>query len=91
MNYIGTKEPLPVEDLWDHHPCVRCDAPSQCQWMICANDRNFVPLCIDCDIELNFLVLSFLGFVNPQSYIDAYKAKLKEDGLLEDGCNTSTD
>ena len=42
-------------------PCARCDSPSRSQWQICALNNEYKGFCVDCDIELNRLVLGFLG------------------------------
>lgn len=39
--------------------CLRCGKPAYTQWQICSDDRNYRPACIECDIELNELVLKF--------------------------------
>ncbi len=41
-------------------PCVRCGMPSSRQWRVCALGR-WDGLCVNCDIELNRLVLNFIG------------------------------
>lgn len=75
-------EPIPLKDLWDI-PCVRCGQPSQCQWSVCANNGQYVPMCIDCDIALNHLVLTFLNFDDPDTLVNEYTAKLVANGLMD--------
>lgn len=82
MKYFGTQEPIPVDRLWDT-ACCRCGAPCQCQWAICANNKQFFPLCIDCDIALNRLILCFLNVDDPDSFIEDYREKLINEGLLD--------
>lgn len=41
--------------------CVRCASPALFQWQVCADNRIFRPLCLDCDIALNRLVLEWAG------------------------------
>lgn len=82
MNYLGTVEPIPVDEIWDV-PCIRCGHPSQCQWAVCANDKRFLPLCIECDIALNRLVMMFLNFDDPDEFIADYRAKLISEGTLD--------
>jgi NAD-dependent SIR2 family protein deacetylase len=84
MNYLGATEPIELDALWGT-ACVRCGAPSQCQWAICANDGRYLPLCLDCDIALNRVVLAFLN-VEPEEFIEDYCAKLTSKGLM-DGCD----
>lgn len=81
MNYLGTPEPIPLDELWDV-PCIRCGSPSQCQWAVCANDGNHLPLCLDCDIALNRLVLCFLN-IEPDRFIEDYCEKLTSKGLMD--------
>ncbi len=40
--------------------CYRCGKRSTTQWQICSLKREFLPLCPDCDIALNELVLRFM-------------------------------
>lgn len=80
LNFIGTVEPISLDQLWEV-PCIRCGQPSQCQWNVCANKGLSLSLCLDCDIELNRVVLKFLGFQNPESYLEWYVEKLTENGL----------
>lgn len=43
-------------------PCFRCgNKPSRSQWQICADGNQYRPICRQCDIELNALVLKFMG------------------------------
>ena len=42
-------------------PCARCGSASRRQCWICSLDNQYKGLCVDCDIELNRLVLTFLG------------------------------
>ncbi len=58
--------------------CFRCCKQAKSQWSICANNNYFVPICTHCDILLNKLVLSFMGFHNTKNLIQKYKAKKGE-------------
>lgn len=40
--------------------CIRCDRPAYFQWQICSDGNNFRPLCEECDIALNKLVLKWM-------------------------------
>lgn len=40
--------------------CIRCENQAIHQWQICADGNNYRPICIQCDIELNKLVLDFM-------------------------------
>lgn len=39
--------------------CVRCGEPAFHQWQVCADRRYFRALCLDCDIDLNRMVLQW--------------------------------
>ena len=40
-------------------PCVRCGSPAVHQWQVCADLNRYRALCLDCDIQLNRLVLTW--------------------------------
>lgn len=40
--------------------CYRCGKKASQQWNVCA-DGKYRPICRDCDIALNALVLQFMG------------------------------
>ncbi len=40
--------------------CARCGAPARFQWQICSDGNTWRPICIDCDIELNRMVLRWM-------------------------------
>lgn len=58
-------------------PCYRCGARAYHQWQICADDNLYRPLCIDCDMALNRLVLEWMGFTNVDSLITKYEKRNK--------------
>ena len=43
-------------------PCTRCSNPSEHQWQVCANGNRYVGVCKRCDLELNRMVLEFMGW-----------------------------
>jgi hypothetical protein len=53
--------------------CFRCGAPASYQWQICSDNNTYRPICTECDIALNELVLKFMGFSNTEELIDKYK------------------
>lgn len=58
--------------------CFRCNNKAQFQWQICADQNVFRPVCVHCDIELNELVLKFMGFPDWKKKLEKYKSeKLK--------------
>lgn len=40
--------------------CARCGAKAQYQWQICADRRQYRPLCAACDVALNELVMRWV-------------------------------
>jgi NAD-dependent SIR2 family protein deacetylase len=40
-------------------PCVRCGKPAYAQWNACADGLQR-PICKECDVLLNFIVLMFM-------------------------------
>lgn len=59
--------------------CFRCENKAQFQWQICSDGNQFRPICLDCDVELNEMVLNFMGFKDWKEMIEKYKAeKLNE-------------
>lgn len=56
-------------------PCVRCGRkPSHHQFQLCADARLYRPLCIECDIELNRIVLQFFNLPNWERMFETYRA-----------------
>jgi len=51
--------------------CFRCGKQATQQWQICSDDNQYRGICDNCDIELNKLVLKFMGFKD-------YKDKIKK-------------
>jgi hypothetical protein len=41
-------------------PCFRCGQPAEYQWQVCADNNVYRPICAECDIALNTLVLMFM-------------------------------
>ena len=41
--------------------CARCNNKGYASWQVCADDRIYRPMCLQCDIELNELVLKWMG------------------------------
>lgn len=54
--------------------CIRCGSPASFQWQICSDGNQYRPLCTDCDIGLNLLVLEWMGHPNAQELVAKYKA-----------------
>ena len=41
--------------------CIRCGKPATTQWQVCADGNVYRPLCRGCDVELNAMVLEWMG------------------------------
>jgi len=54
-------------------PCCRCHTPAEFQWQVCADGNNWRLLCGHCDIELNRMVLEFMGHPRAKELIIAYE------------------
>lgn len=61
-------------------PCARCGKPSSQQWQICSLNNEWKGLCQVCDVELNKLVLGFIGMTNMEVLVAicCYRKKLGE-------------
>ena len=56
-------------------PCHRCGAwPSVSQWQACADGNVYRPLCRECDVELNELLLRWVGDPTGPAKMAAYRA-----------------
>lgn len=53
--------------------CIRCDEKAEFQWQICSDGNNYRPICGDCDINLNEMVLKFMGHPEVNSLIEKYE------------------
>jgi hypothetical protein len=56
----GRREPYTAIGI-KRLPCVRCGGKAVHQWQICADNRLYRPMCLECDIALNRLVLEWIG------------------------------
>jgi len=54
--------------------CVRCSRRASSQWQICADGCVYRPVCEDCDLQLNRLVLEWAGFPDVEEKMAAYEA-----------------
>ena len=75
---IGRREPYTARGI-RRLRCVRCGRPATQQWQICSDGNLYRPICIDCDVELNRLVLEFIGFPHVDDMIVAYQFKLRQE------------
>ena len=59
MRFIGRKTPYTNEEIIGKK-CARCGQPAHAQWNICATGQ-YHPMCMECDISLNRLVLKWVN------------------------------
>lgn len=53
--------------------CARCGAkPAVHQWNCCALGNLWIPLCLNCDIDLNRLTMIWLNVRDREVLLDAY-------------------
>lgn len=70
----GRKKPYTARGI-SRVPCARCGKPANQQWQICSDDRLYRPLCNACDLEMNELVLKWIGFPDWEEKMEAYRRK----------------
>lgn len=58
-------------------PCTRCGKPAECQWQACANDNRYLGICVDCDIQLNAVVLEFMRLPDRKRLLDRYVKRMR--------------
>jgi hypothetical protein len=54
--------------------CIRCGGRAQFQWQICSDGNNHRPLCGQCDVLLNRLVLQWMGHPAADELVERYAA-----------------
>ena len=57
--------------------CFRCGNKAEYQWQICSDGNTYRPICKECDIALNEIVLKWAGFPDWEDKIKQYKEKVK--------------
>ena len=57
--------------------CFRCGNKATYQWQICSDGNQYRPICLKCDIELNKMVLKWMGFEDWESKFEKYKQEVK--------------
>lgn len=61
--------------------CARCGKPASAQWNICA-DGEWRPICSECDIELNDLVLRWMKIKDATAKMKAYRVHRARDSEI---------
>ena len=77
----GRNKPYTEEEI-KHKKCVRCGRKAYGTWQACSDKRKHRPLCLDCDIELNKMVLKWMGFPDWESKIQSYENEVRQNGQM---------
>ena len=56
--------------------CVRCGNQAEFTWQICSDGNLHRPICRECDIKLNEMVLKWAGFDDWQEKMYKYRVEL---------------
>lgn len=75
MKMQGRKHPYMDRGI-SRVACARCGKPSKFQWQICSDNNTYRGLCVACDIELNQMVLRWIGFPDWEEKMKAYIASI---------------
>lgn len=82
MERAGRKQPYTEKGI-KRMSCVRCGERAMFQWSACADGNLWRPICLTCDVELNRMVLKWMGDPAHKVKCDAYeKTKLLSLGVL---------
>lgn len=55
-----------------------CENMASRQWQICSDGNTYRPICDVCDVELNKLVIEFMGFDDKEEIIKRYRENSME-------------
>lgn len=80
------KKPYTEEGI-KRQKCYRCGAPASEQWQCCADNNIWRPICKECDILLNELVLRYMHDPHWHNKIIAYEAKFDKKVYTTHGRN----
>lgn len=54
--------------------CIRCKTKkARYQWQICSDGNHYRPLCAECDIGLNKVVLNFMNHPEADNLVEEYE------------------
>ena len=67
----GRTKPYTIQGI-RRVPCVRCGKPSYSAMAVCADDSVFRPICRQCDITFNRMVLKFMCDPDAKTKMDVY-------------------
>lgn len=71
----GRKEPYTSIGIL-RMACVRCGDQAQFQWNACADGNLWRPICLECDVALNKLVLQWMGDSDWKEKVANYRKNL---------------
>jgi len=71
----GRKKPYTVGEIHELK-CIRCGKQANQQWQVCADGNTYRPLCIQCDVELNDMVLKWASIPNAKAKMKKYRVKM---------------
>lgn len=71
---IGRKRPYSQAEIGKVR--CRCGKPGAYQWNCCAIENRWVPVCKDCDIGLNEIVLAFFRVPDRDKIVARYRRKV---------------
>ena len=74
MKRAGRKEPYTDKGV-RRCKCVRCGQSARFQWSACADNNLWRPICLECDIALNRMVLKWMGDPEARNKTDRYAAR----------------
>ena len=75
--FIGRKKPYTSLGIV-RMKCARCRKKARYQWNCCANNNNQVPMCPQCDLEINRLVMLFFRHPHADELLEIYKKEVQE-------------
>lgn len=70
---VDRRDPYTAAGI-DRLPCIRCQTKAAVhQWQVCADGNRWRPLCLDCDILLNRVVLKFMEHPDAERVASEYE------------------
>lgn len=57
--------------------CIRCGQKAVHQWQICSDGNNHRPICLDCDIALNCMVLVWMRHPSAKRLAAEYERRMR--------------
>lgn len=55
--------------------CFRCGNKASQQWGVCALGNKWIPICNECDVSLNYIVLEFMKVPKIHTIMTQYMKK----------------